>query len=146
MGPPEEYADLLVPADTGLGVQASPASPGSSPDACVPSDVPWQIWAVVGLLALEGVGNLLSILQDPRNAIWFAAKCLFVVGLLRRWRFVFVLVLLLGSVHVLAFAVQAPLIALLNLAVVVLVASTRRFYFPKTRAGTATGQPAGPSI
>lgn len=93
--------------------------------------VPWQIWVVVVFLAAEGVlGNLPAIPQYPVAAYWFAAKCLFVIGLLRRWRWVFVLFLVMAAIHVLAFSVQAPFIAFLNLVTVLLAASALRFYFP----------------
>jgi hypothetical protein len=51
--------------------------------------------------------------------------------LLRRWRWVFVIYLIFGAIHVLGFSVQAPFIAFLNLVLMLLVASALRFYFPK---------------
>jgi hypothetical protein len=92
-------------------------------------DVPWQIWVVVALLALEGVGNLLYISQQPMALIWFGAKCLFIFGLLKRWRWVFGLFVIIGIIHVLSFLLQAPIAALINLVMVVLVLSSFRFYF-----------------
>ena len=44
--------------------------------------VPWQIWIVVLLLVLEGVGSVLSIPHQPAALYWVVAKCLFVTGLL----------------------------------------------------------------
>lgn len=95
-------------------------------------DIPWQIWVVVTVLSLEGLlSNLPSIPANPVAATWFAAKCLFVAGLLNGWRWVFCLNLLVGILHVLAFSTVAPIVALVNLALVLLVASSLRFYFPK---------------
>jgi hypothetical protein len=98
-------------------------------------DVPWQIWVVVVILGVEGVfGNLPAISTNPVAISWFAAKCLFVVGLLKRWRWVFWLFLILASLPVLRFSIQAPLVALVNLVLVLLTASARGFYFPHSRA------------
>lgn len=97
--------------------------------------VPWQVWIVVVLLAAEGIlGNLPLIPSQPIAATWFAGKCLFIVGLIRRWRWVFVLFLAVAAIHVLAFSVQAPVAAVLNLVLVLLTASALRFYFPNTNA------------
>jgi hypothetical protein len=92
-------------------------------------DVPWQIWVVVALLALEGIGNLSYIPKQPMALVWLGAKCLFIFGLLKRWRWVFCLLVIIGVIHVLYFLLQAPLAALINLALVVLVLSAYRFYF-----------------
>ena len=95
-------------------------------------NVPWQIWVVVAFLAIEGIlGNLPLIPQVPKAAMWFAAKCLFIVGLIRGWRWVFVLFLVVGAIHVLGFSGQAPFVAFLNLVLMLLTASALRFYFPK---------------
>ncbi|WP_205679081.1 hypothetical protein [Aquisphaera insulae] len=93
-------------------------------------EVPWQIWVTVALLGLEGVGDLLSVPSEPAAAVWLAAKCLFVVGLIRGWRWVFVLFLVVAGLHVLAFSTLAPFIAFLNLVLVLLVGSALRSYFP----------------
>jgi hypothetical protein len=93
-------------------------------------NVPWQIWVVVAILALEGIGNLLYIPQQPMALYWLGAKCLFIFGLLKRWRWVFCLSVIVGVIHVLFFLLQAPIVASINLALVVLVLSTFRFYFP----------------
>ena len=92
--------------------------------------VPWQIWIVVAMLGMEGIGNLLAIPTQPQAAQWFLAKCLFVVGLLRGWRWVFVLYQIVGVIHVLGFLGQAPGAAILNLLLMGLVFSAFRFYFP----------------
>jgi hypothetical protein len=96
--------------------------------------IPWQIWVVVVMLALEGIGNVLSIPELPAAAIWAAAKCLFIVGLTKRWKWVFVIFLVVASIHVLYFSMDAPFVAFLNLILVILVGSKWRYYFPvKTR-------------
>jgi hypothetical protein len=98
-------------------------------------DVPWQIWVVVTVLSAEGLlSNLPAIPSNPAAATWFAAKCLFVVGLLNGWRPVFCLNIVIGVLHVLAFSSAAPFIAFLNLVLVLLVASSHRYYFPKHEA------------
>ena len=99
--------------------------------------VPWQIWVVVALLSLEGISNLMAIPNEPRAAGWLATKCLFVIGLLRGWRPVFVLNLVVAGLHVLAFLPLAPLVSLLNLVLMLLAASTLRFYFPAAIDSTA---------
>jgi hypothetical protein len=117
-----------------------------------PRNVPWQIWVVIAFLAVEGIlGNLPLIPDYPPAAIWFAAKCLFVVGLLKGWRWVFVLFLVVAVIHVLVFSTQAPFVAFLNLVLVLLAASSLRVYFPGTRSANieqlqrpfSTDQPSG---
>ena len=93
-------------------------------------NVPWQIWVVVALLALEGVGNLSYIQKQPMALLWLGAKCLFIIGFLKRWRWVFCLFVVIGIIHVLFYLLKVPQTALINLALVVLVLSAYRFYFP----------------
>ena len=102
--------------------------------------VPWQLWIAVTMLSLEGVGNLLSIPQEPLAAYWLAAKCLFVVGLIRGWPWVFVLFLVFAGLHVVGFSTQAPSIAFLNLVLVLLVGSALRFFFPADQRYRPTGE------
>ena len=98
-------------------------------------NVPWQIWAVVVLLAVEGIlGDLPLIWSQPIAATWFTWKCLFIVGLIRRWRWLFVLFLAMAAIHVLAFCVQAPFIAFFDLVLLLLTATAVRFYYPDTNA------------
>ncbi len=97
-----------------------------------PEDVPWQIWVVVVWLAIEGVGNLLSVPTQPQAINWLLAKCLFVVGLLRGWRWVFVMFQLAGVIHVFGFMNSAPFVALANLLLMVLTGSAYRFFFSRT--------------
>jgi hypothetical protein len=95
-------------------------------------NVPWQIWIVVLLLSVEGIlGNLPAIPSHPIAATWFAWKCLFIVGLIRRWRWVFVLYLVFGAIHVIGFSVINPFVATVNLFLMILVASTFHCYFPR---------------
>lgn len=111
----------------------------SAPARIAWSDVPWQIWVVVVVLSAEGLlGNLPAIPSNPAAATWFAAKCLFVVGLLKGWRLVFCLNLVIGMLHVLAFSTSAPFVAFLNLVLVLLVASSHRYYFPKHEPSPVT--------
>jgi hypothetical protein len=93
--------------------------------------VPWQIWVVVVFLALEGIFNNLPIIfVVPAAMIWFGTKCLFILGLLRGWRWVFVVSIIVTTQHVLAFSMDAPFIAFINLVMVLLTASALRYYFP----------------
>ena len=101
---------------------------GNSPSL---RNVPWQIWVVVALLGLEGMSNLLTIPKAPIAAFWLLGKCLFIVGLLKAWKWIFVVFLIIGSLHALFFISQAPGVGLLNLVLVILVASALRFYFPR---------------
>jgi len=56
------------------------------PDADSFRHVPWQTWVVVIMLGLEGIGDLFTIPTTLIAASWLLAKCLFIVGLLKRWR------------------------------------------------------------
>jgi hypothetical protein len=94
--------------------------------------IPWQIWIVVILLALEGIGNLFEILHQPQAIIWLAAKILFITGLLKFWRIVFLLFVIIGVIHVVYFATYGYFfISLINLVLVILTLSTYRCYFPQ---------------
>lgn len=121
------------------GQPAVPAAPSETDGPSIPGEpgrsvlrlrVPWQIWVVVALLALEGLGNLLSLPKQPQALIWLAAKVLFITGLLLRWRAVFVLFLVVSAVHVVYFARPVPAAAILNFLLLALVLSTYRNYFP----------------
>jgi hypothetical protein len=125
-----EYQDLLA------AIRKSPfrhtSNAVNTGTLATPREVPWQILVVVALLALEGLGNLLSIPNQPVALIWLGAKCLFIVGLLKRWRWVFCLSVIIGAIHVLFFMLHSPLVALINLLIIVLILSSFRFYFPRT--------------
>jgi len=111
--------------------QTVPASATAGSRTLSAGKLPWQVWVVAGILALEGLGNLISISRQPEALIWVAAKILFITGLLRRWRPVYVLTLVFAGLHVVYFAAASPVAALLNLVLVVLLAYVYRFYFPK---------------
>jgi hypothetical protein len=112
------------------------AAPASAPR--IPS-LPWQIWVVFVFLALDGIQDIILVIQNQNlyALVWVLAKCLFITGLALRWRWVAVLFVVFGALHVFAFATQAPFIALLNLVLVLLVASAGRFYFPARPAGVS---------
>ncbi len=93
--------------------------------------VPWQILVVVIMLALEGVGNLATIPKQPQALYWIAMKILFIAGLLKRWRPIFVLFTVVALIHVVYFATISPIASLLNLVMVILVVSAYRFYFSR---------------
>lgn len=102
--------------------------------------VPWQIWVVVVLLGLEGLGNLAALSSQPRAIDWLLTKCLLIVGLLRGWKWVFVLELILGAIHVVGFLSAAPLVAMANLLLVGLTCSAYRYYFPRPAKALSPGQ------
>lgn len=91
--------------------------------------LPWQLWVVTIFLGLEGIGNFVTMFEKPIAAYWPAWKALFIVGYFQRWHPVFVLNLIIGAMHVVGFAVSAPFVALINLVLVVLVASTKNYFF-----------------
>jgi hypothetical protein len=105
---------------------------GESLPARAPSGaaVPWQVWVVVTMLAMEGLGNLLSIPHQPIALYWLLAKCLFITGLIKAWRWVFALFLVIGGLHVIYFLASVPIASLLNAVMIGLLLSARRFYFP----------------
>lgn len=99
------------------------------------SIMPWQLWVVSVLLAVEGIlGNLPLIFSHPIAATWFLSKCLFITGFFFRWRPVFVIFLIEAAIHTLVFATSAPGVALINLAMLILVASSVRHFFPAQRS------------
>jgi hypothetical protein len=142
----DEYKDLLA------AMRKSPVDKsGGAVDtrkAATLQDVPWQIWIVVAVLGLEGVGNLLIIPQQPMALIWLGAKCVFILGLLKGWRWAFCLFVVVGIVHVVFFMLEAPVVALLNIAIVALALTSFRFYFPSQaeydkRLGSDVAEPQG---
>jgi tRNA A-37 threonylcarbamoyl transferase component Bud32 len=102
-------------------------------------NVPWQIWVAVAMLTLEGLGNAIDLPRQPQALVWVAAKVLFITGLLRRWRPVFVLVLLVAIVHIVYFASAAPITAGLNILLLMLVGSAFRYYFDASRKPVSVG-------
>ncbi len=105
------------------------------------SRVPWQIYLVSVVLALEGLGNLVMIPKHPIAAFWLLGKCFFITGLILGWRPVFVLYAIIGTIHVFSFASVAPFTASLNLALVIMVFSSFRYFFrvdSRTRTETST--------
>ncbi len=92
---------------------------------------PWQLWIVIALLGLEGFGNLVSIVDQPIAAYCLVSKVVFITGFLKRWQVVFILFMVLSSIHVLVFLFAGmPVIALLNVITMVLVGSQYRWFFP----------------
>ncbi|MBX7246308.1 MAG: serine/threonine protein kinase [Candidatus Sumerlaeaceae bacterium] len=100
-----------------------------------PAGVPWQIWICTAMLSIEGLGNLLTI-DRPASLAWLTAKCLFILGLLRRWRPVYIFYLAVAALHVLYFATAGPVAAVLNLVLLSLGASAHRYYFQPPHART----------
>ena len=83
------------------------------------------------MLSIEGVGDLMMALDHNLQAgFWLAAKIFFTLGFLYRWKLVYVVFLIIGALHVFGFSTQAPFVAFLNLVLVLLVASTLRYFFP----------------
>lgn len=100
-------------------------------------DVPWQIWAIVVLLALEGISNYQIIGKQPIAVVWLAAKVVFIIGLLRKWKWLYVIFLAVTGLHVVIFAgSNKPIVSLLNLALIILALWAYRYYFPKKEIKT----------
>lgn len=118
-------------------MQQSPQSPpvGIERTVFTLRDVPWQMWVVIAMLSVEGLGNLLIIPSLPIAAYWLICKIFFVVGFVRRWRVAFVLFCIVAALHVFYFADIAPFCAFLNLVILVLALTQFRLYFSPTIAG-----------
>lgn len=133
-----------------------------SPGARLLRRAPWQIGLVVVVLAIQGIQGFVRYLPlivvnpkvaievIPEEAVWFAFKCLFIVGLVRRWRWVFVLFLVVTAFTVVTTApifLFAPSLFehsyFVNLVLVILTASAQRFYFPKEAGGQQITSTAG---
>ena len=120
-------ASRSAESPTGAGQQAFHSGPRWSWKA-----VPWQIWVVVTLLVIEGIGNLQVLPQQPQALEWFLAKCLFIIGLVSGWKWLFIYFQAVAAVHVVGFLAQSPLVAMENLLIMGLAASAYRFYFPRS--------------
>jgi hypothetical protein len=90
---------------------------------------PWQIWIVVTMLGLEGLGNLAMIPSHPIAIQWVLFKILFIFGLLKGWRFVFGLFMVMAAIHVFGFLQISPVVAFLNFAMMALVFVARSHFF-----------------
>jgi hypothetical protein len=90
--------------------------------------VPWQIWIVVLLLGLEGIGNLFLIPEQPAALFWLLGKVLFITGLLKRWLWVYGIFLAICVIHVVYFLSINPIASVMNLLLILLAASARSFY------------------
>ena len=99
-------------------------------------DVPWQIWVVVVFLSVIGTAELLG-LPMPQGLVSFGIKCVAVVGLIRGWRLVFVVLLILFAVDALSAAGSSPFIPFLIFAMMLLVASAHRHFFPRTASNSS---------
>jgi hypothetical protein len=97
-------------------------------------DVPWQVWVVVAILGLEGFGNLLMIPSHPIALYWLAMKVLLVTGLIKAWRWVFILFLVVAAMHVIAFLGVNLIASAINFAMMALVASANRYFFRRDGA------------
>ena len=105
------------------------------------SAVPWQIWPVVVLLALEATSNYQIISKQPLAISWLAAKVVFIIGLLRRWKWVYVIFIAVAALHAAFFAISGSfVISLINLALIILALWPFRYYFPKESKTTVRGQ------
>jgi len=102
--------------------------------------VPWQIWVVTAVLAVVGGCELLLVPQQPGMIVAVAIKCLVVVGLLKAWRWIFVLCLVYEAFAVPAGLGTTPAIAFLNLTLMILVASSIRYFFPPLRFDTVRSE------
>ena len=100
--------------------------------------VPWQIWVVIAMLGIEGLGNFFAIFYRPIALGWLARKILFIVGLLSRWRWVFCLFLVIAWVHFIVLLMNCIFAAaILNLILIILATLSIRFYFPTNQEENA---------
>lgn len=105
-------------------------------------DVPWQIWAIVVLLALEATSNYQIIGEQPIAVVWLAAKVVFIIGLLRKWKWLYFIFLAVTALHVIFFTISGLLVVpLINLVLIVLALWVYRYYFPKTEISTISERP-----
>ncbi|HPS54021.1 MAG TPA: hypothetical protein PLP05_00340 [Sedimentisphaerales bacterium] len=101
-------------------------------EAFSPQLVPWQIWITAGMLRFEGISNFFTIFDNPAAIVWLTAKVLFITGLLRKWKWVYIVFLIGAGIHVVYFALAgAFVVAILNLALIILPLWVFRYYFPK---------------
>jgi predicted Ser/Thr protein kinase len=150
VSPPDDIRQHDAPFPSTGGASGTPRTAGGLADGSSHASeeiarwpwnkVPWQIWAVVVLLAIEGVGDLMVLPTEPRAIEWLLAKCLFVVGLVRGWKWVFFPFQLIAAIHVLFFMTFAPFVALENLVLIGLAGSAYRFYFPRAVKASAKVQ------
>jgi hypothetical protein len=105
----------------------------AAPGAGQPRSVPWQIWIVVALLALEGVGNFFAMFDTPAAAWWLFAKVVFITGLIKGWQWVFWIFLAAGVLHVVYFLQINVVASLLNLLMIGLTFSARDHFFLSRR-------------
>lgn len=99
------------------------------------SSLPWQLWVVSAILALEGLGNFLSMFGNPIAGLWLAAKVIFIMGFLKRWPVAYVAFLIVAGLHVLAFALAGAIgIAFFNLVILLLAASQSGRFFAERRS------------
>jgi cobalamin biosynthesis protein CobD/CbiB len=99
------------------------------------SSLPWQLWVVSAILALEGFGNFLSMFGNPIAGLWLAAKVLFITGFVKRWPVAYVAFLIVAGLHVLAFAMAGAIgIAGMNLIIMLLAVSQHDRFFAERRS------------
>jgi hypothetical protein len=114
---------------------------GAADDGDRPSrawgDVPWQIWVVVAILALEGVGNFFSMFDHLAAAWWLFGKIVIITGLLKGWQWMFWIFLAIAAIHVIGFLEVMPVASLLNLLLMVLVISARRYFFGRANVSVS---------
>ena len=94
-----------------------------------PRNVPPPLWIVVFLLVLEGIGNFFMALSQPIALWWLIAKVLLISGLLRGWRSVFYLFLIVAGYHAWFFSGINPIAAGLNLLLIVATLMSWRHFF-----------------
>ena len=124
-----EYLELLVAIKYSSDTYENYISTGTpkNPFEC---KVPWQIWVVVVMLAMEGLSNLFMIPDQPMALIWLIAKCVFIAGLIKGWKWVYCLFIIFAGIHVLLFLPVSPAASLINLILILLVLWPRHYYFP----------------
>ena len=107
------------------------ATHASTSEQSAPLPVPWQIWVVIVLLALEGVSNFFQAFDHPIALYWLSAKILFITGLLKAWKWVYVLFLVVALHHAIVFLSINIMGTAMNLLLAGLAISARRYYFSR---------------
>lgn len=94
--------------------------------------MPWQIWVVVAMLAIEGVGNFFSMFDNLAAAWWLIGKVVIITGLLKGWQWMFWIFLAVAAMHVIGFLGVMPVASLVNLLLMAFVFSARRYFFGRS--------------
>lgn len=122
----EEYKELLE------AIHKQPQSEfnmNHSKESYPFKSIPWQLWVIIAILAYAGIGDFLIMFDQPQAMLWFVYKVVTIIGLIKGWKWVFVLFLIFGGIHVVFFALTSPVVSLINLVLVILAWTARKYFF-----------------